>query len=60
MLSLFRRSSHSRWSNKEKRSPSETDLDIKAAGRSLHAGEIDRKWSEEIDADFAKWRDNQE
>ena len=23
-------------------------------------GEIDRKWSEEIDADFAKWRDNQE
>ena len=23
-------------------------------------GEIDRKWSEEIEADFAKWRENQE
>ena len=23
-------------------------------------GEIDRKWSEEIEADFAKWRTNQE
>ena len=23
-------------------------------------GEIDRKWSEEIEADFAKWREDQE